>query len=345
MNMNMCSASAQNRADGTFFGGWRRLALLMLIVAPVLLTAGPAAAKRLSVVATTGMVADLARAVAGDRAEVAALMGEGVDPHLYKPTRSDMARLLRADVVLINGLRLEGKMSDAFERLSAAGKPVIAVAEGVDEARLIAPPEFAGHHDPHVWMDVALWTQALESTRNALSSADPDGAGTYAHNADAYAAQLRELDAYARRVLGSVPANARVLITAHDAFTYLGRAYGIEVRGIQGISTESEAGLKTIEELVALLAERKVPAVFPETSVSDRNVLALVEGAAARGHTVVLGGALFSDAMGAPGTYEGTYVGMIDHNVTTIARALGGDAPAGGFQGKLRLASHFGAAR
>ncbi|HYH19303.1 MAG TPA: zinc ABC transporter substrate-binding protein [Azospirillum sp.] len=327
------------------FGAWRRLALLALIVAPVLLTSGAAAAKRLSVVATTGMVADLARAVAGDRAEVAALMGEGVDPHLYKPTRSDMARLLRADVVLINGLRLEGKMSDAFERLSASGKPVVAVAEGVDEARLIAPPEFAGHHDPHVWMDVSLWTQALESTRDALSSADPAGAEAYARNADAYAAQLRDLDAYARRVLESIPANARVLVTAHDAFTYLGRAYGIEVRGIQGISTESEAGLQTIEELVALLAERKVPAVFPETSVSERNVLALVEGAAARGHAVALGGALYSDAMGAPGTYEGTYVGMIDHNVTTIARALGGDAPAGGFQNKLRLAAHSGAAR
>ncbi|HEY0835266.1 MAG TPA: zinc ABC transporter substrate-binding protein [Azospirillum sp.] len=334
-----------NRTATALLGGWRRVALLMLIVAPVLLAAGPAAAKRLGVVATTGMVADLARAVAGDRAEVSALMGEGVDPHLYKPTRSDMARLLRADVVLINGLRLEGTMSDAFERLSAAGKPVIAVAEGVDEARLIAPPEFAGHYDPHVWMDVALWMQALEATRGALSSADPEGAGTYARNADTYGAQLRELDAYARRVMASIPASARVLVTAHDAFTYMGRAYGVEVRGIQGISTESEAGLKTIEELVALLADRKLPAVFPETSVSERNVLALVAGAAARGHAVALGGALFSDAMGAPGTYEGTYIGMIDHNVTTIARSLGGTAPAGGFQGKLRLAAHSEAAR
>jgi len=297
-----------------------------------------AADKRLSVVATTGMVGDLARAVAGDRAEVTVLMGEGVDPHLYKPTRSDIAKLTRADVVLINGLRLEGKMDEAFGRLGANGKPVAALAERVPKEQRIAPPEFEGNDDPHVWMAPALWVFALDAARDALSSADPAGAETYARNADTYRAELIELDAYARRVLDSVPAAARVLVTAHDAFNYLGRAYAMEVRGIQGISTESEAGLRGIEELVALLAERRVPAVFPETSVSDRNVQALVEGAAARGHAVALGGALFSDAMGAPGTYEGTYVGMVDHNVTVISRALGGNAPAGGFRGKLTLA-------
>lgn len=290
------------------------------------------------IVASTGMVADLVRAVAGDRAEVSALMGEGVDPHLYKPTRSDIARLMRADAVFINGLLLEGKMTDAFARLRESGKPVVAVGDALPQDRLLSPPGFEGAHDPHVWMDAGLWARGLPAVRDAVTKLDPAGADLYARNADAYAAQLADLDAYARRVLGSIPANARALVTAHDAFNYLGRAYGIEVHGIQGISTESEAGLKAIEELVALLADRRIPAVFPETSVSDRNVRALVEGAAARGHAVTLGGALFSDAMGAPGTYEGTYIGMIDLNVTTIARALGGEAPASGFQGKLTLA-------
>jgi manganese/zinc/iron transport system substrate-binding protein len=314
------------------------LVVALLAAAPLGLPQARAADRTLTVVATTGMVADLVRAVAGGRAEVSALMGEGIDPHLYKPTRSDTARLLRADLIFFNGLLLEGKMTDAFARLSEGGKPVVAVAEALSKDRLIAPPEFEGAFDPHVWMDVDAWIQGLEPVREALTRIDPAGAAIYAGNAKAYEEKLRELDGYARKVLGTVPASARVLVTAHDAFNYLGRAYGIEVRGIQGISTESEAGLKAIEELVALLVERRVPAVFPETSVSDRNVRALVEGAAARGHKVALGGALFSDAMGAPGSYEGTYIGMIDHNVTTIARALGGEAPAGGFQGKLSLA-------
>ncbi len=314
------------------------LALLVSAALAAPTAAGEAGGGRLAVVASTGMVADLVRAVAGDRVEVSALMGEGVDPHLYKPTRSDTARLLRADAVFINGLLLEGKMGDAFARLKEAGKPVVAVAEALPAERLVSPPGFDGAHDPHAWMDAALWADTLPAVRDALGRLDPAGAATYARNAEDYGARLRALDAYARRVLGSIPANARVLVTAHDAFNYLGRAYGIEVRGIQGISTESEAGLKAIEELVALLVERRIPAVFPETSVSDRNVLALIEGAAARGHRVALGGALFSDAMGAPGSYEGTYIGMIDHNVTGIARALGGEAPASGFQGKLALA-------
>lgn len=317
-----------------------RYSAFILAMLALLSAAGPsmAEAKRQNVLATTGMVADLARAVAGDRADVSALMGEGVDPHLYKPTRSDIAKLTRADIVLVNGLHLEGKMDEAFQRVAATGKPVVAVAARVPAENRITPPQFEGNDDPHVWMAPSLWAHALDAVRDALAAADPAGTETYARNADAYRVELTALDAYARHVLDSIPANARVLVTAHDAFNYLGRAHGIEVRGIQGVSTESEAGLRGIEELVALLAERKIPAVFPETSVSDRNVQALIEGAAARGHTVMLGGALFSDAMGAPGTYEGTYVGMIDHNVTLISRALGGNAPAGGFRGKLTLA-------
>ena len=330
--MNICSNTFATKSLTKF------IAVLGLAAALLLPGAARADDKRPLIVATTGMVADLVRAVAGDRAEVEALMGEGVDPHLFKPARSDTVRLLRADAVFISGLHLEGKMTGAFDRLRESGKPVVALGDAVPKDRLLSPPEFEGAHDPHIWMDVGIWAQTLPAIRDGLTRLDPAGAETYARNADTYGAALARLDTYARRILSSIPEKARVLVTAHDAFNYLGRAYGIEVRGIQGISTESEAGLRIIEELAALLADRGVPAVFPETSVSDRNVRALVEGAAARGRQVTLGGALFSDAMGAPGSYEGTYIGMIDHNVTTIARALGGDAPAGGFQGKLALA-------
>jgi manganese/zinc/iron transport system substrate-binding protein len=184
-------------------------------------------------------------------------------------------------------------------------------------------------------MDVQGWMKAVETTVDALTGFDPSNETVYRKNASDYLAELAKLDEYAKEVIGAIPEDQRVMVTAHDAFRYLGRAYGIEVLGIQGISTESEAGLKDINRIVGLLVDREIPAVFVETSVSDKNVRALVEGAASRDHTVTIGGELFSDAMGRAGTYEGAYIGMIDHNATTISRALGGDAPQGGMQGKL----------
>lgn len=292
----------------------------------------------LTVVATTGMIADVVRAVAGEHAEVRQLMGEGVDPHLYKATRSDVTAMLRADLVFYNGLLLEGKLTDALVRVATSGRPVTAVTEAVDESSLLEPPEFAGLFDPHLWMDPSAWALTVPVVRDQLARADPEHADIYAANAEAYLTQLEALDAYAERVLASVPEDLRILVTAHDAFNYLGRRYGFEVTGIQGLSTESEAGLKRIEDLVDLLVERDIPAVFVETTISERSIRALIAGAADRGHEVRIGGKLFSDAMGAPGTYEGTYVGMIDHNVSTIAAALGGEVPAGGLNGRLALA-------
>lgn len=292
-------------------------------------------AQRPVIVATIGMVADMARAVAGDRAEVVQLIGSGVDPHLYKPTRSDVARLMDADVILYNGLLLEGKMTDTLVRAATGGARVHPVTEALDGAVLLEPAEFEGHADPHVWMDPRAWSACVAVVRDRLSEFDPDGAAEYAANAAAYESRLMELDAYAEGVLGTVPESGRVLVTAHDAFNYFGRRYGFEVVGIQGLSTESEAGVRDIERLVDLIVTRDVKAVFVESTVSERNIGALVAGARARGHEVVIGGSLFSDAMGEPGTYEGTYVGMIDHNVTTIARALGGEAPARGMRGML----------
>ena len=286
-------------------------------------------------VATVGMIADIVREVAGDLAEVEGIIGEGVDPHLYKPTRQDVVSLSRADIIFYNGLMLEGKMGDVLVRFARSGKPVYAVTERILEAGDYVITDEENHLDPHVWMDVQGWIQAVRVVERALSEFDPENVDVYAENTAQYISKLKKLDQYARDAISSIPEYQRVLITAHDAFGYLGRAYGLEVKGIQGLSTESEAGVRDIELLINELVERGIPAVFVETSVADKNVRALVEGAKARNHPLTIGGELFSDAMGKSGTYEGTYIGMIDHNVTTIAKALGGDVDEGGMQNKL----------
>ncbi len=311
----------------------------LVVLSLLVVLSASAAAKKLpanyTIVTTCGMVTDIVREVAGDKAKVDGLMGEGVDPHLYKPTRDDVAKLLQADVAFYSGLMLEGRMTDTFLKIARRGTPVFAVTELLDEKFLLEPTEFAGHTDPHVWMDVKGWMAAVKVVARSLGEVDPANAAYFQQNAERYNTQLAKLDDYAKQALASIPKERRVLITAHDAFNYFGRAYEIEVRGIQGISTESEAGVADINKLVDLLVARKIPAIFVESSVSDRNIKALVEGSNSRGHAVRIGGQLFSDAMGKPGTYEGTYIGMIDHNVTTIARALGGQAPARGLHGKL----------
>lgn len=295
------------------------------------------AATQLTVSATTGMISDTASVIGGDLVSVSALMGPGVDPHGYRQTRSDIVAMARADLVLRHGLHLEAQMEEFFADLSRKGK-VVAVAETIDPSLLLSHADYPGRYDPHVWMDPELWKTVSAAIAAALKTALPDQAGDVDARLGAFLGELDALDAYAMQVLDSVPESARVLVTAHDAFSYFGRAYGFEVLGIQGISTESEAGLSRIAELVDTLVERKIGAVFVESSVPDRNMKALIEGADARGHKVVIGGELFSDAMGQSGTYEGTYLGMIDHNVTTIAAALGGKVPERGRLGKLQAA-------
>ncbi len=281
---------------------------------------------RLTVVATIGMIADIVRIVAGENATVDGIIGEGVDPHLYKPTANDLKSMSQADIVFYNGLHLEGKMGENLEKLAAKGKSVVAVAEALKKRADFLLQDDEEGVDPHVWMDASAWSLAVEEVITALSAADPANASTYSANGSDLIAKLNDLDAYAATAFKSIPQNQRILVTAHDAFGYMARAYGIEVHAIQGLSTESEAGLKDIEKLVAMLVERQIPSVFIESSVSDKNIRALIEGAAAQGHEVKVGGELFSDAMGKAGTYEGTYIGMIDHNVTTITNALGGEA-------------------
>lgn len=293
-----------------------------------------AADRPLNVVATTGMIADAVAEIGGKDVTVRTLMGPGIDPHAYRQTRTDIAALVGADLVLWHGLFLEAQMETFLNRLTAQ-KRVVPVAEGIDRARLLAHMSYDNQVDPHVWMDPGLWTDVVRAIRDALTEARPERRDAFAAATDSYIREIERLDSFAHETLASVPQSRRVLVTAHDAFSYFGRAYDFEVVGIQGISTASEAGLRRIADVVSILVQRSISAVFVETSVSDRNVRALVEGAAARGWRVEIGGELYSDAMGAAGTYEGTYIGMIDHNVTTIARALGGSAPESGMSGRL----------
>jgi manganese/zinc/iron transport system substrate-binding protein len=271
------------------------------------------------VAATVGMVADLARNIGGEWVTVDCLMGPGVDPHRYKTTPGDVRRLRAADLILFGGLHLEGKMSEVLHRIGAY-KASLAVAETLDPSLLLREEE--GAADPHVWFDVSLWKQAARAVEEKLVAFDPSHADDYRRNAAEYYRKLDELHEYARTTLAAIPQERRVMVTAHDAFRYFGRAYGVEVRGIQGISTDDEAGVKHVNDLVGFLVERKVKAVFVETSVSDRNLRAVLEGCRARGWRVELGEEMYSDALGDEGTPEGTYLGMVRHNVDALAKAL-----------------------
>lgn len=319
--------------------GWTGACAMIVLLAALTALFAPAEAQaqaqsqaRKTIVATIAQIGQPLAEIAGRKADVITLMGDGVDPHLYRLTRSDVAKINRADMVFYNGLHLEAQMLDMLKRF-AARKPVLGIADTLKSRNLL--PGDGKTHDPHVWMDPSLWAQALQAAVDALAQHDPANAASYRTNAVAYFEKLETLHTRARTAVASIPAASRALVSAHDAFGYFGRAYGIDVLAIQGISTESEAGIRKIETLVDALVQRRISAVFVETTVSTRNVRALIEGAAARGHTVRIGGALFSDAMGAHGGYTGTYLGMFDYNVTTIVRALGGTAPAKGFGGKM----------
>lgn len=275
--------------------------------------------QRIKVLATTQMVADLAINILGSHGDVEALMGPGIDPHLYKAKASDLAKMREADVILYNGLHLEGKLGEVLEKLSKE-KPVVAVTNSLPREELISLGN-EGLYDPHVWFDVALWAGAIPSLADTLSTfiKNPDACKT---NAKVYKAYLDSLDAWARTRFSAIPQEKRLLVTAHDAFGYFGKAYGLEVKALQGISTLSDFGLKDVNELVEFIIERKVPMVFIETSVPEKNLKAVVEGCTARGHELRLGKPLYSDAMGDYDTPEGTYPGMVRHNVLSILEGM-----------------------
>lgn len=271
-------------------------------------------------VATTGMIADAVERVGGERVSVTALMGPGIDPHLFKASAGDLRRLESADAIFYNGLHLEAKMADVLEEIGESGRVTRAVAESIPVNRL--RPVSENQYDPHVWFDVELWKYAVGAVSDTLRELDPGYAKVYRANAQRYLAELDDLHAYVLARAGRVAAGKRVLVTAHDAFEYFGAAYGFEVRGLQGISTVAEAGTRDVEELADFIVRRRIPVVFVESSVSPRTIQAVQAAVHAQGFDVEIGGSLFSDAMGDPGTPEGTYPGMVRHNVDTIVSGL-----------------------
>jgi manganese/zinc/iron transport system substrate-binding protein len=307
-----------------------KIRILPLVISPLVLALvacggeGRSQTRRegpLRVVATTGIVADTASRIAGEHAKIEALMGPGIDPHLYKASESDVRRLAEADLILYNGLHLEGKMGDILTKM-ARSRPVVAVTEAIPEELRREPPEFAGQYDPHVWFDVSLWRRTLDPIAQALAEADPEHAETFRTNAEAFGRELEELDTWVKGQIASIPPDQRVLVTAHDAFGYFGQRYGMEVVGIQGISTLSEAGLHDVDRVVQLILDKGVRAIFIESSVPRRSIEAVQAGVKARGRDVAIGGQLYSDSLGAAGTPEGTYAGMVRANVNTIVKAL-----------------------
>ncbi len=281
----------------------------------------PGADERPSVVTTVGMITDITEIVGGERVRVSGLMGPGIDPHLYRATAGDVRRLEGADLILYNGLHLEAAMGDVLRRMD--GRTLTrAVTDGIPRERLLTPPEWEGAFDPHVWSDVSLWKYAVEAVRDALVELDPEGEEEFRARADDLLADLGELHEWVHREVERVPQERRVLVTAHDAFNYFGTAYGFQVEGLQGLSTVVEAGTGDVRRISDLVAERRIPAIFIESSIPRRNIEAVQAAVRSRGFDVAVGGVLFSDAMGDPGTEEGTYIGMVRHNVSTIVGAL-----------------------
>ncbi len=285
---------------------------------------GELSARQIRVVTTIGMITDITREVGGTRVVVTGLMGPGVDPHLFKASEGDVSSLSEADIVFYNGLHLEAKMGEVLEKIGGRVKSV-AVTQGIDKSHLLSPPEFEGAYDPHVWFDVLLWIKAVETVRDTFVTADPGSSDLYQSNARVYIAKLEELQSYIRDQTARIPSPRRVLITAHDAFNYFGRAYGFDVRGLQGISTVTEAGTRDVQALADLIASARIPAIFIESSVPIRNIEAVQAAVQARGFDVRIGGELYSDAMGDTGTAQGTYIGMVKHNVDTVVKALVGE--------------------
>ena len=282
---------------------------------------GATAGDKIRVVTTIGMITDVVKNVGSPRVEVTGMVEPGVDPHFYNPTPKDVQRLGSAHIIFYNGLYLEAKMGDILAKMSE-DTPTVAVTDAVDRSLLLTSAEYDGLYDPHLWFDVKLWMQTVEKVRDALSEYDTDNTALYRSNAERYLTKLMELNEYVKSQVERVPSQQRVLVTAHDCFNYFGEAYGFEVRGLQGISTASEVSIADVQELATFIAERRISAMFVESSVSSRSLEAVKAAVKSKGFDVRIGGVLFTDAMGNEGTPEGTYIGMIRYNIDTIVHAL-----------------------
>lgn len=302
--------------------GFTVLFLMVLTACTSSETAGEQTSGKLQIVTTIGQITNVVQVVGGEHVQVMGLMGPGTDPHLYVASASDVDKLQNADIIFYNGLFLEAQMEEIFEQL-AERKTVVPVSRDIDRGRLLDSPTYAGEYDPHIWFDVTLWMETVKTVQAVLSEKDPAHAETYKANAEAYLKQMEELHSYVQQKAAELPADQRVLITAHDAFNYFGRAYGFEVRGLQGISTQAEASTSDVQGLADFIAENQIKSIFVESSVPIRNVEAVQAAVSGRGFEVTIGGQLFSDAMGDANTPEGTYLGMVRHNIDTIVKGLG----------------------
>ncbi|MEJ1221683.1 metal ABC transporter solute-binding protein, Zn/Mn family [Sediminicola sp. 1XM1-17] len=277
---------------------------------------------KLKIVTTTTMITDLVQNIGGDAVEVQGLMGSGVDPHLYKASEGDVSKLFNADLVIYGGLHLEGKLVEIFEKMESQGKKTAAVADAIDESELLGSEYFASNYDPHIWFNIGFWKKITLYTAEKLKEQDPDNADLFDKNSTAYIEKLDALETEIRYIIETLPPEKRILVTAHDAFNYFGNAYGFEVVGLQGISTATEAGVQDVQELSNFIIEKKIKAIFVESSVPRRTIEALQSSVKSKGHDVAIGGSLYSDALGNKGTVEGTYIGMFQYNVNTIVNAL-----------------------
>jgi manganese/zinc/iron transport system substrate-binding protein len=273
------------------------------------------------IVVTTSMLADAVRNIVKDSADVQALMGPGVDPHLYKASIGDLRKLVSADYVFYQGLHLEGKLGEVLAKLSRT-QEVYALADGLPQERIILADEQSGYPDPHIWFDVSLWKELVGLTNGKMAELMPGAAEYFNKNATAYMSQLDSLETSIHQRMERIPARDRVLITSHDAFSYFGAAYNIEVMGLQGISTLAEFGLRDVSDLVKIIVSRDIKAVFIENSVSSKSLDAVVAGASQQGSEVRIGGTLYTDALGDPDGPEGSYIGMMNYNINTIIKAL-----------------------
>lgn len=275
-----------------------------------------------NIVATTTMLADLTEVIGGDRVKVDGLMGPGIDPHLYQASAGDVTLMQKADAVVYNGLHLEGKMGEIFENLTGQGMAVICIEEGLDQSKLLSSVDDSSVHDPHIWFDVSHWKSAAQTVATKLSEVDPDGASDYEANLSAYLKELDETDTYIRERASELSEEQRVLVTAHDAFQYFGKAYGFEVRGLQGISTDAEAGTADVSDLARFIVDRQIKAIFVESSVPPKTIEALQAAVKAQGFDVAIGGELYSDSLGDSDSGADTYIRTVKANIDTIVDAL-----------------------
>ncbi len=277
---------------------------------------------KLNVVTTTSMITDLVKNIGGDHINLQGLMGSGVDPHLYKASEGDVTKLVNANVIFYNGLHLEGKLVEVFEKMGTATKTPIALGDVLDKSTLIGSDYFASSYDPHVWFDIDYFRQFTKKVTQVLSEKDPDNAANFRANERAYLLRLENLQSRITTIIETLPRDKRILVTAHDAFNYFGKAYDFEVVGLQGLSTATEAGVQDVQNLSTFIIENDIKAIFVESSVPKRTIEALQAAVISKGHEVAIGGTLYSDALGNAGTVEGTYVGMFEYNVNTIVNAL-----------------------